>query len=1366
MQTSKWVINRIGLIDFWYYDEEEFQFRDGRLLLRGANGSGKSVTMQSFIPLLLDGNKAAERLDPFGTRARKLENYLLEENDGREERTGYLYMEFKRKDSDSYVTIGIGLCAKRNKKLDSWHFILQDGRRIGRDFFLYKELKNKITLSKIELANRLGEGGKVIDGQNDYMKLVNDTLFGYENVEEYKELVDLLIQLRTPKLSKDFKPTVLNEILSSSLPPLSDEDLRPMSEAIENMDNLKIRLRELETSKKAADRINEVYKQYNRAVLYEKADRYRKAEQEHRRIENEYTRTQLNIEECARNYQKEIQREEALNIERTSLLQKKESLDKSDIARLMEQKLEAEEKLALAGRELAGKEKSLNERSQKETELHYALKEQQEKLEQQKADIFEKLEDMEADLQVLTFDEHVFMAEELKKGLEESYSFGTLRGQMDTLRKDIDLGIGILEKRQRISEKQEEALIQLEKTRQEQQKCVLLKKDQEEQLRQVKSEWEEQFYQWTRGNTCLILSEEAEHYFTGRIRSYDKLTDPLEAKEQLREQKDRILTGLQKAGVVMAHRLKLDEEEYGSKKQELEEWKNKEDPEPDKDDGVRANRKWLRENHIPYYPFYKVVDFAETLDPEKRNRLEEALNCMGMLDAVLVPGNYEEKVLASRAGMRDTYIFGDITVVKESIARILEISAEIEDIVFYQELAAVLSGVATAKGGQTWIDEEGRFGLGLLKGTITHRYEARYIGVRAREKYRMAKIQELEAELAACAGKLEEDGKALEENDKAILKLKAEYEAYPSEWDVQEAVKELSETVERIDKLQREAEEKELAVSVLQKELMEAGLAASENSKKLYLKSDLSIYREARAEASGYFDAIGSLELLHQAYLHTFESVGVLKDRMEELTELLDEIRYDINKQNRVLMELKSTITVCEEQLKAQDYESVREQLEACVQRLKEIPEEQKDCYLKQSGHEKDYKFNEDRLGTIKIQKEKSFCDLKLLEKGLVDEKNLSYAGGLEEVSWEEISEAAGSVCRLLQPGHIKSSTELSSLLQQKFYENLSELVDFNLTINPIFGDEDYTDYTDGAMEPGFKRLAIFAKYKGREVPYDTLIHGIAGDVEIQKSLVRESDRALFEDILANTVSKKIRYKIYKSEGWVEKMNRLMGSMNTSSGLKLSLVWKKKKAEEEGQLDTGKLVELLKKDAGLMREEELEQLSLHFQTKVQEARRIMDDTGSSRSFHGIMKEVLDYRKWFEFQLFYQKTGENRRELTNNAFFTFSGGEKAMSMYVPLFSAVVAKYDGARADAPRLVSLDEAFAGVDEQNISDMFRLMVDMEFEFIINSQILWGDCDTVPELAIYQLLRKENAKFVTALPYIWNGKVKRLAVDGDLERE
>ena len=110
--NSKWEIHRVGLINFWYYDEEEFYFLQGRMLLRGANGSGKSVTMQSFIPLLLDGNMRPERLDPFGSRARKIENYLLEEGDEREERIAYLYMELKRIESEMYTTIGIGMRAR------------------------------------------------------------------------------------------------------------------------------------------------------------------------------------------------------------------------------------------------------------------------------------------------------------------------------------------------------------------------------------------------------------------------------------------------------------------------------------------------------------------------------------------------------------------------------------------------------------------------------------------------------------------------------------------------------------------------------------------------------------------------------------------------------------------------------------------------------------------------------------------------------------------------------------------------------------------------------------------------------------------------------------------------------------------------------------------------------------------------------------------------------------------------------------------------------------------------------------------------------------------------------------------------------
>lgn len=99
----------------------------------------------------------------------------------------------------------------------------------------------------------------------------------------------------------------------------------------------------------------------------------------------------------------------------------------------------------------------------------------------------------------------------------------------------------------------------------------------------------------------------------------------------------------------------------------------------------------------------------------------------------------------------------------------------------------------------------------------------------------------------------------------------------------------------------------------------------------------------------------------------------------------------------------------------------------------------------------------------------------------------------------------------------------------------------------------------------------------------------------------------------------------------------------------------------------------------------------------------------------------------------------------------------MSMYVPLFSAMAAKMAGSREDAPLLIALDEAFAGVDDKNISIMFALIERFGFDYIMNSQVLWGDYPTVHHLAIYELFRPENAHYITVIPYAWNGRKRRL---------
>lgn len=135
---------------------------------------------------------------------------------------------------------------------------------------------------------------------------------------------------------------------------------------------------------------------------------------------------------------------------------------------------------------------------------------------------------------------------------------------------------------------------------------------------------------------------------------------------------------------------------------------------------------------------------------------------------------------------------------------------------------------------------------------------------------------------------------------------------------------------------------------------------------------------------------------------------------------------------------------------------------------------------------------------------------------------------------------------------------------------------------------------------------------------------------------------------------------------------------------------------------------------------------------------------------------MDYRKWFEFTSYAKKTNESKKELTNRIFYAFSGGEKALAMYVPLFSAVAAKFESDNEDAPHLIALDEAFAGVDEKSIDSLFGLITKFNFDYIMNSQVLWGDYVSCHSLDIYELFRPDNTPFVTKVAYQWNGNKRR----------
>src|SRR5690625_1835259 len=93
-------------------------------------------------------------------------------------------------------------------------------------------------------------------------------------MEAYEDLIKLLIQLRSPKLSKDFRPTVIYEILEAALPPLTDEDLRHLSDTIEHMDQTKQQIEQLEREQEALQIVISRYDAYNKFRLADAAHNY------------------------------------------------------------------------------------------------------------------------------------------------------------------------------------------------------------------------------------------------------------------------------------------------------------------------------------------------------------------------------------------------------------------------------------------------------------------------------------------------------------------------------------------------------------------------------------------------------------------------------------------------------------------------------------------------------------------------------------------------------------------------------------------------------------------------------------------------------------------------------------------------------------------------------------------------------------------------------------------------------------------------------------------------------------------------------------------------------------------------------------
>ncbi|WP_302999306.1 TIGR02680 family protein [Thomasclavelia spiroformis] len=1330
MSVSRWKMNRLGLVDFWCYEDDEFDFENGHMLLRGSNGSGKSVTMQSMIPLLLDGNRSSERLDPFGTRSRKMDTYLIDENSERDERIGYLYLEFKRLASDVYKTIGMGIRARKNKPLETWYFVIEDNRRVNIDF---KLMENHFTLTKKQLENVLGN--QVISSQKEYMQKVNDSLFGFENIDDYKDAIDLLLQLRSPKLSNSLSPLKINEILARSLQPLSEDDLRPMSEAITSMDNLQDDLQNLNTSYDAAKRINQAYDVYNKVILVDKWQKFNRENEQQNRIIKEIKDKEVNLNKIEIEYhqlQEELQKNK-INLEIKQ--SEKKDLINPNIENMHSELVNLKDQNKTISIQITQKEDQHENKANKVIDLQNQIEKYQNEMYQLEKEFNQITNTLNRIIEDFPFSEHSVIKEALDNNekIDFEYTKKCLKQEKNNTQNIINLFNQYDSIQEQIKDIDDEITIynsKLVKWGQKYQNAM-------NQYSNCVNQYQEYFYQFSQTNHILKLSSLDIETMTSYLIDYEYNQEYMPIYNIVHNNYLKHLEQFTNELVSLQTTLKSHYEQYQTLENEYQNWLNKTDIEPVRDELTTLYRHNLSKKQIEYMPLFKLLEFDQNLDQNEKNKIEEFLTQMHLLDAIIIEEKWQELLLNNGDLGHDYYLW-----TKNSLNDLKPVLLKVP--FDKNSLLQSLEQLGIQLSGNLDINER-YFKNGILEGSIDGNINSSYIGFQSREQFRQKKLEQLKQELEDEKHQIEIiDNKINTLNDSVIL-LKQEMQSFKDE-------KELKITYLQIERTQKE-------IDFIQDKINQ--LTKHKNEKEKNLEN---IYQQIKQGCN-----VLLINVSKGALINRLENIEEYDNSLDELKNNLDhinninslltinhdnllEFQEDVDFLNAEIIKLKHNYQInsgkinnIEQQLKEAGYTDLQQKLEQLDQEIVTLQQAIEDNVSLSSTKKAEQSYNKDELNNLKEQLTLQEKYTKKYHDILMQEVQYGFIFKEDDNLFKNLKQLASKI-KINKPVN-----EYATSLQGVFFEQASYLSQYHLTheVNELCHEAD--DVT--------AHFIIKATYLGKKIPFIELLNILQERIESQKMLIQEEDRHIFEEILVNTIGKKIRDRIQASRRWVDKMERYIKDMNTSSGLQLTLKWQSKKSIDDDELDIQNLVKLLEKDYRILKDSDRQKISQHFRTKIENARRLSLDENISASFHQLIREVMDYRQWFEFVLYAKKPNENRKELTNRIFFAYSGGEKAISMYVPLFSAVAAKFESARFDAPHLIALDEAFAGVDENNIDNLFALITKFDFDYIMNSQVLWGDYPSCPSLAIYELFRPNNAPFVTKIAYKWNGHERRAVI-------
>jgi uncharacterized protein (TIGR02680 family) len=1329
---------RAGIINMWDYRDEEFCFADGWLVLRGPNGSGKTKALEVLFPFVLDGRIDPKRLNPFAAEDRTMKSNLLFR--GGENAVGYVWLELRHRDTGEAVTVGVGLHAARHRDTPvRWHFVT-DGR-VGADFSLITG--DDRPMARKQLAAEIGEAS-LYASPTEYRAAIDQRLFGLGR-ERYEQLLTLILTLRRPQLAKNLDPAKLSDTLTDGLRPVDDDLIAEAARSFDDMEAVATTLEGLTAADEATRSFLASYTTYLRTHARSAADaltRRREASAQ-RQAELGADITALASAESGQ-AQARARCEEAENA-LAGLRARHDQLKSSRAYQAVEQ--------------LTDLERLVRTNEQTATEAAAELSRRSTATARARADA-EQAAGMLADRQaevsrtVAELADHAAAAGiGWQAAAAEPDGFTERAGARVTARLEAVRAIrAALESHRRAEHARDLARLALDRALEAVTAAERAEQAAAEAVAAARTDAQATLARWAAAHADALdeaaMRELTENLSVAIEASGDPEAAPLEsvftgataaAEQAVRDQQARVRAE-RDAGQAERDRVAAERDRIAAER----------DDAPPAHPGRTAGRPG-RDGA----PLWRLVRFAEDVGEARAAALEAALEATGMLDAWITPGDLE-----ITAGDSDGYLVPGVPV-RGGGASLADVLVPEDDIpVPAARVRAVLASIAgdgELFSAAAVIGADGRYSHGVTAGAH-HKDHAEYIGATARGRRRAARIAEREARLAELEEQLavlDRAAAGLAETLAAIAQARA---ALPRTTAITAALRTHSQAIGELRSAQAGADGAQSGYD----ESVAACTVTERALRRTAIDHAIDPDQTDRVEAATRRFETAARDLTGRRREET-QQRGVVADARGRLERAADEERTCAE------TELAARRRHIEEAAKLAALQGSvgKEAREVMTQ----IEQTERATAAAQSAEHSARNAEVEAIKTASAAAERVAGGRRALEVAAAEERATAHglapfaaremldvlkcqpglAWPAQEADWTgdglpqaviDVHEAICAVTRDLTP--TETSLKMSTTRLTRALEDLqAQLAAAGQDYHPAW------DSADGVI------VVRIADEQG-PLPVGAFSQRIAAARRDQELLLTESEQRVLEDALLARLAQQIHERTVDARDLIGRMNTEMRSRKMSSGKTVGVRW----LLADGLDDEQRAVcGLLDADASRLSPDSMARMRGHFAAQIKTARA----RHRERPYRELLAQVLDYRRWRQFVFQMVSPDGTEEKLTRARHGRLSGGEQSVSLHLPLFAAAHAMLNSADRHAPRLLGLDEAFAGVDDTGRGELMSLAAQFDLDLFMTGYDLWATQAAVRAAAHYDLAHSPIEHTVSALLLVWDGAQLLVDEAGDL---